>query len=72
MTRHDRRGRRIGRNRWRELVVDAWRCADHAWWLRCEAATSLWASEVADFKREDPRPTLKSAMVTLAGTTCYS
>lgn len=66
--RRDRRGRRIGRNWWRELICDSWRAADHAWWLLCEEQAIGYASEEADFRAEHPRPTLKAFMVELAGT----
>lgn len=64
--RRDRLGRRIGRNWWREYVTDAWRCADHAWWLAMEDATSLWATEMAEWAETHPRPTLKGFMIGLA------
>lgn len=31
-----RRPEPTGRHWWRELVTDAWRAADHAWWLHRE------------------------------------
>lgn len=64
--RRDKLGRRIGRNWWREYVVDTLRCADHAWWLEAEAASNGWATELAEFRAGHPRPTLKACLVELA------
>lgn len=64
--RRDSRGRRIGRNPWREAVTDAWRCADHAWWLAAESATALYATELAEYRAEHPRPNLGEFMVALS------
>lgn len=63
--RRDRRGRRIGRNPWRDYITDLWRCADHAWWLAMEDTTSLYATEVREYRAEHPRPTLREFMVQL-------
>lgn len=62
----DRRGRRIGRNLWREYVTDAWRAADHAWWLACENTAYGYATEIAEYRDDHPRPTLRAFMVALA------
>lgn len=67
--RRDKRGRRIGRNWWREMIVDAWRCAHDAWEAAREAACNGWATEEAEWAADHPRPTLKSFMVGLAGAT---
>jgi hypothetical protein len=64
--RRDRRGRRIGRNAWREFITDAWRSADHAWWLACENVCYGYGTEIAEYQAEHPRPTLKAFMVALA------
>lgn len=68
MIRRDRRGRRVGRNWWREHVVSSWRDADDAWWLLAEANGIGYATETAEFRAAHPRPTLKSFMVGLAQT----
>lgn len=57
---------RRGRNVWRDRVVDAWRSADHAWWLAMEAATSLYATEMEEYKRLHPRPKLRDFMTHLS------
>lgn len=64
--RRDRRGRRIGRNPWREYITEAWRCADHAWWLQAEAEAIGYATELAEFRAAHPRPQLGAFMVELA------
>lgn len=64
--RRDRLGRRIGRNLWREYVTDAWRAADHAWWLDREAVAIGYATEMAEYQADHPRPTLRAFMVALA------
>lgn len=66
VTRRDRRGRRIGRNRWREYVVGEWSCADHAWWLDREAVAIGYATEEAEYAAEYPRPRLGEFMVALS------
>lgn len=69
--RRDRRGRRIGRNWWREYVTDLWRMADHAWWLDREAVALGYAAEMAEYEASHPRPTLKGFMLELAGHHAY-
>lgn len=45
-----------GRHWWRDHVTDAFQAADHAWWLRREAAAMGYRTEMADFERDNPRP----------------
>lgn len=68
MSRRDKRGRRIGRNWWREHVMEHYYAAAHAWWLDCEATAIGYATEAAEYAAEHPRPTLKGFLVGLAGT----
>ena len=56
------------RHWWRELVTESWRCADLAWWSAMEDATSLYATEVAEYKAAHPRPLLRDHMVALKGS----
>lgn len=63
----DKRGRRIGRNWWRELNVDSWRHADHAWWLDREATALGYATEKREYAEAHPRPTLKGFLISNAG-----
>lgn len=50
------------RHEWREAVTDAWRSADHAWWLTAEAATNGYATELREYAEKHPRPRLKDFM----------
>lgn len=61
--RRDRLGRRIGRNPWRDWITDCWRSADHAWWLEMEQETSLYDTEVREWRAEHPRPNLRDFML---------
>jgi RimJ/RimL family protein N-acetyltransferase len=65
VVRRDKRGRRIGHNWWREYIVDAWRSADHAWWLHREAVAMGYATEMREYAAEHPRPQLKLFMIQL-------
>lgn len=66
--RRDKLGRRIGRNWWREFIMEHLRAADHAWWLTAEQEANGWATELAEFKATHPRPQLKVFLVGLAGS----
>jgi len=59
----DKRGRRIGRNWWREYITDMLSCADHAWWLDREAHCVGYATEEAEYQELHPRPTLKDFLI---------
>ena len=65
--RRDSLGRRIGRNWWREFVMDHLRSADHAWWLQAEEVALGYATELAEYRQAHPRPQLKAFLVGLAG-----
>lgn len=67
-TRRDSRGRRIGRNWWREWTVATWRDADDAWQLALEEASVGYATEAEEFRHNNPRPTLKATLIGLAQT----
>lgn len=54
--RRDSRGRRIGRNPWRDMVTDVHRSAMAAWEAAREAATSLYPAEVAEWESTHPAP----------------
>jgi len=60
----DRRPRHepLGHHWWREMVTDAWRCADEAWRARCEAVAIGYATEEREFAHAHPRPTLGGFM----------
>lgn len=55
-----------GRHWWRDMLVDAFQAADHAWWLRREAEAIGYATEMKEFEAEHPRPRLKDFMVQLS------
>ena len=62
-TRTDRRGRRIGRNPWRESVVQVWRDATDAWWAMAEYETMMYATELAEYKEVNPPPRLRDFLI---------
>lgn len=53
--RRDRRGRRIGRNWWREFNMDCWRSAHDAW----------------EQRRESDAPAYQAAGAAHSGAACY-
>lgn len=76
MTRCDKRGRRIGRNWWREYNMEIWRSAHDAWVQRRESdapafdAAGAANSGVCCYQLDDreyrelyPEPTLKEILV---------
>lgn len=65
--RRDRLGRRIGRNWWRETIVDTLRCADHAWYLEAEAFSVGHQAELDEFRQLKPRPQLKAYLLSMKG-----
>jgi hypothetical protein len=68
ITRRDRRGRRIGRNWFRELAVSTWREAHDAWLLQREAVCIGYATEEREYAQLHPRPTFKATLIGLAQT----
>lgn len=54
------------RHRWRELVTDAWFWADQAWRRDAEAVALGYATELAEYAAEHPRPQLRAFMVELS------
>lgn len=65
MVRRDSLGRRIGRNPWREYVMDAYGPARAAWELEREATCIGYATEERGY---GPGPTLKAYLLQLKGT----
>lgn len=57
------RRRREGFTRWMEVY---W-CSAQAWWEAAEYETMLYAEELAAYKVQHPRPTLKDYMIRTAG-----
>lgn len=66
--RRDKIGRRIGRNAWREYVMDAYYAAAQAWEIECERVAIGYRTEIAEFAAANPRPTLKAFLIGLKGT----
>lgn len=65
--RRDKRGRRIGRNWWREYVWGEWHAAYHAWWLDREAVALGYSTEMHEYGQENPAPTFRAFLESLAG-----
>lgn len=65
--RRDKNGRRVGYNWWREFNVEAFRCADHAWWLAREEICYGYETEEREFLETHPRPTLKQLLISNRG-----
>lgn len=65
--RRDSRGRIIGYNWWRELVVSSWSFAHISWWEKREAEAMGYDEEEKLFAEEYPQPTLKEFMIGLKG-----
>lgn len=68
----DKRGRRVGRNLWREYVMDTYYPARQAWELQMEEVAIGYETEEIEFKQLYPGPTLKKTLLGLAGTWCSS
>lgn len=65
--RRDKRGRRIGRHWWRDMNNSLLLDAQIVWMNQCEAATSMYDTEVAEYAAENPRPTLKAFLLANKG-----
>lgn len=65
--RRDKRGRKIGRNWWREMNCDLLFTADHVWQLQREAECVGYETEEAEYQEHTPRPTLKDFLIRNAG-----
>lgn len=61
--RRDSRGRRIGRNWWRELNCSLLLDATLVWEAEREAVCNGWATEEREFLETNPRPTLKNFLL---------
>lgn len=55
------------RHVWRETVCELFYLADATWQAEAEATAIGYETELREFAQEHPRPTLKAAMVALAG-----
>lgn len=45
---------------------DAWHAATHAWWLAAEAAALGYATELAEWEENHPRPRYRDFLLHLA------
>lgn len=52
------------------LVAD-YAAARHAWWSAMEDATALYATEVAEYRRDNPPPTFRDFLVDRAAERAY-
>lgn len=57
----------MARHVWRETVTETFRLADEAWQAEAEAVAIGYETELREFAERHPRPTLKEAMLALAG-----
>lgn len=48
------------------MITDAWRSADHAWFLAAEAVAIGYTTELREYAEHHPRPRLKDFMVQLS------
>ena len=47
--------------------MDVYWSAAQAWWESAERETALYPAEMADYRRQHPRPTLKAHMIGTRG-----
>ncbi|MGH3973207.1 MAG: hypothetical protein ACRDS9_07770 [Pseudonocardiaceae bacterium] len=66
MSRPRRRYIQRRRHWWRDLITNEFYNATHAWELDAEAESLGYATELAEYAADHPRPTLKGFMVALA------
>lgn len=59
----DKRGRKIGRNWWREMNNELLLDASITWANQCEAVCFGYGTEIDEYAREHPRPTLKAFLI---------
>lgn len=67
MDRRDKRGRRIGYNWWREYNCTLLLDATIVWDRECESNTSMYDTEVEEFRRLNPPPNLKDFLIANKG-----
>lgn len=63
----DKRGRRIGYNWWREYNCTLLLDATLAWDLACERVAMGYATEMAEYAEDFPKPTLKAFLLANKG-----
>lgn len=67
MVRLDSKGRRIGRNWWREYNMELFTLERIVWEQRREAVAGDYATEMREFEEENPQPNLKHFLVNNKG-----
>lgn len=67
MARLDKRGRRVGRNWWREYNCQILLDATLVWERQCEDVCYGYPTEIGEYAEEHPRPTLKAFLLANAG-----
>lgn len=67
----DKRGRKIGRNWWREYNCSILLDAELTWQSQCEAECMDYATEIREYKMLHPRPTLKAFLLANKGMTAW-
>lgn len=67
MIRRDRRGRRIGYNWWRTYNCDLLLDATLVWERDAERVTLGYETEMVEYKRDNPMPTLKAFLLANKG-----
>lgn len=70
--RQDKRGRRIGRNWWREFNWGVWWEATQHWERQREEACIGYATEEAEFHALNPPPRFKDVLIANAGLSRFS
>lgn len=71
MPRLDSRGRRIGRNWWREYVMGLLRDDTDHWLAQAEATALGYPTELAEYRAEHPMPQLRDYLIARKGTQRY-
>lgn len=67
MSRRRRKDGTLSRpNRWHDHLMDIYSCAAHAWWLAMEDTTSMYATEMREYREHTPPPRLKDYMLELS------
>lgn len=69
MARLDKRGRKIGRNWWREYNMELLTLATYTWEEQREEYTKGYQTERDEYQREHPIPNLKHFLIHNKGMT---
>lgn len=58
----------MARNAWRDSVHAAWQAATDAWLLARESEAIGYATEMAQFEQDNPRPRFKDFLIAMKGS----